>query len=522
MRTIHIIQAVSLACLISLGTLSCGPDQPGGLALQLRFAQIEQAQTGQGLPPDLLSLRVDASAAGTLLDSTDCLALKADDSARHSLNLDVTAGAEREVMVQGWANVACSGEPGWRGTAYGVDVFAGEKKSLAIFVTQQGTRLNSLHAPLPTGRAFASATPLPHGRVLIAGGFDALEQAGSSASLQAACTALIYDAGSGAIERVVPMKACRGLHQAVGLLDGRVLLVGGASRATFDPRGATRPMLRPDSEELLASAEVYDPDEGTFQVHTDPLLGRALSAAAALPDGDVIVVGGRTADSLRTNQMLGGTPDGFGFAWRIVGAGMSAPRSGARAVSLNGYVLVAGGNPEGSTDLEIVLDGGPEVDPVQVSGDGLPSLARTGHSLNALSDQGTRVVLAGGTWDAAGQPPQADLLWGILHANQPLALTEQAMAKARAYHAAGWLQGGTGDARLVLVGGLSAQLRSNPDLELAQLSGGGQLLSDPLQTGAVGVGLAPLPDGSLLLVGGLDVAADGVMSLSAAGQVLTP
>ncbi len=522
MRTIHTIQVGLLACLTALGALACGPDRPGALALKLRFAQIEQAQTGQGLPPDLLSLRVDASAADQLLDSTDCKALKADAPARQGLDLDVTAGTERTVLVQGWANATCSGEPGWRGVAYGVDVIAGEEQSLAIFVTQLGTRLNSLHAPLPAGRAFATATPLPRGRVLIAGGFDTLEQTGSAASLQAACTALIYDAGSGAIERVVPMKACRGLHQAVALPDGRVLVAGGASRATFDPRGASRPMLRPVVEELLASAEVYDPETGSFQVQTDPLLARALCAAAARANGDVITVGGRTADALRTNQVLGATADGLGFSWRLVGAGLSAPRSGARAVNLDGDVLVAGGNPAGSADLELVVAGGPQVDTVQVSGDQLPSLARTGHGLDALEDQVTRLVLSGGTPDAAGQPPQADLLWGTWQAGQTLALTRQAMAKARAYHATGWLKGQAGDARLVLVGGLSDQLNSNRDLELAQLSGGGQVLSETLLTGAIGVGLARLPDGSLLLVGGLDVAADGVMSLSSAGQVLTP
>jgi len=62
--------------------------------------------------------------------------------------------------------------------------------------------------------------------------------------------------------------------------DGRVLVVGGVGKAAY-----------------LTSAETFDPATGIFTAAGWMTIGRSDHAAALLPDGDVLITGGR-ADSI--------------------------------------------------------------------------------------------------------------------------------------------------------------------------------------------------------------------------------
>jgi N-acetylneuraminic acid mutarotase len=88
-------------------------------------------------------------------------------------------------------------------------------------------------------RVNATATLLPDGRVLLAGGADTGDVVAS---------AEIYDPGTGSWVATAKMVTGRDGHEAVLLDDGRVLVVGGH---------------RTNPTDALASAELYDPGSGS-------------------------------------------------------------------------------------------------------------------------------------------------------------------------------------------------------------------------------------------------------------------
>ncbi len=65
-------------------------------------------------------------------------------------------------------------------------------------------------------------------------------------------------------------------HTATRLRDGKVLLVGGSS----------------GNEEILASAEIYDPQTGQFTMTSEANLMRYKHTAVLLKDGNVLILGG--------------------------------------------------------------------------------------------------------------------------------------------------------------------------------------------------------------------------------------
>lgn len=176
-----------------------------------------------------------------------------------------------------------------------------------------------------TTRAMPTATTLPDGRVLLAGGFDRITTTTCPASVDASATcfamtasstAALFDIATG---RVIatrrPMLVARGGHTATVLDDGRVLFAGGTEDAilAFVPQaGGAVPVFLPgdggDTFELFdpeASPEAEDidrdgdPGRGAFIGAADDAaepgrldVSRALHGAARLADGRVLLAGG--------------------------------------------------------------------------------------------------------------------------------------------------------------------------------------------------------------------------------------
>ncbi len=128
----------------------------------------------------------------------------------------------------------------------------------------------------PTGsmaaaRGFHTATLLADGRVLIAGGAPAAWNSASGLT-----SVEIYNPTTGTFSPTGSMAEARAFHAAALLADGRVLLTGGGGPTT----------------DLLASAEIYDPDTGTFTSTGSMAHGRTYHTATLLADGRVLIAGG--------------------------------------------------------------------------------------------------------------------------------------------------------------------------------------------------------------------------------------
>ncbi len=181
--------------------------------------------------------------------------------------------------------------------------------------TSRGTLTST--ATMSAARAAHTASALPDGRVLVAGGFTSKQTAGHGAE--------VYDPGPGRFSPTSPMVALRHSHTATVLPNGKVLIVGGyleggtptAAAELFDPatnsftatgsltaaRADHVAVLLDNGKVLIAggvgpgwtflsSAELFDPATGRFTPTGSMTVARESHAAVRLQDGRVLVVGG--------------------------------------------------------------------------------------------------------------------------------------------------------------------------------------------------------------------------------------
>lgn len=162
-----------------------------------------------------------------------------------------------------------------------------------------------------------TATTLPDGRVLLAGGMTAKNGASALAE--------IYDPASRTFRATGSMNVARYIHAAVLLLDGKVLITGGfngkkgiESAEIYDPATGRFTevqggMLYPRSghtatlvgkKVLLvgsaSSSEIYDPSKGRF-VEGPAVDLRSNHTATLLNDGRVVVAGGQVSQKVLAN-----------------------------------------------------------------------------------------------------------------------------------------------------------------------------------------------------------------------------
>jgi hypothetical protein len=131
---------------------------------------------------------------------------------------------------------------------------------------------------MSTARAGHTATLLPNGKVLIAGG--AGDRAPNGQGLYVASEEL-YDPSTGTFTATGSMSTARFDHTATLLPNGKVLVAGGA----FDrsPDGNYVP--------VASAAELYDPSTGTFTGIGNLYTGDHWPSTTLLVDGRVLIVG---------------------------------------------------------------------------------------------------------------------------------------------------------------------------------------------------------------------------------------
>ena len=194
-----------------------------------------------------------------------------------------------------------------------------------------------------SARAYHTATLLPGGRVLLAGGYAGRDPvSGASTTTN---TAELFASASGTFTSLFPntMSLGRQGHTATQLPNGKVLIVGGS---TGD--GIT-------TSENTDTAELFDPASGMFTLVPSTMSSRRnWHMATLLPSGKVLIAGGFGFAYRNTADLF----DPASGTFTLVQSMMSFARNLHTATLLRGgKVLITGGRgPTGTTDTAELFD----------------------------------------------------------------------------------------------------------------------------------------------------------------------
>lgn len=285
----------------------------------------------------------------------------------------LAVAAEAETAQAGWSRAGDMAAGGMFFPAIELSsgqVLVASGRTAELFDPTGATFSGAGSLTVDRGQAF-SGTLLDNGKVLLVGG-----QVGDTSL----ASAELYDPATGASTPTGNMSVARSFHSATLMADGRVLIVGG-HRSNF-------------RNSALASAEIYDPATGGFAPTGAMSIGRQEHTATLLPDGRVLVAGGYDDDlddptAQSTAEIF--DPDTGTFAPT---ATMASERGNHTATMLrSGKVLIAGGHsgyPGASVASAELYD--PSSGAFAPTGD--MTDARGAHSATLLSNGS--VLMAGG------------------------------------------------------------------------------------------------------------------------------
>jgi hypothetical protein len=171
---------------------------------------------------------------------------------------------------------------------------------------------------MSTGREQFTATLLPSGKVLIAGG---LNSSGALASAE------LYDPATNSWSSAGSMAASRSWHTATRLLSGKVLITGGRVSGTS----------------YRAAAELYDPATNSWSSAGAMAASRGYHTATLLSSGKVLVTGGASSVALSSAELY----DPATNSWSSAASIMSARYDHTALLLSSGKVLVSGGYSDG-------------------------------------------------------------------------------------------------------------------------------------------------------------------------------
>lgn len=276
-----------------------------------------------------------------------------------------------------------------------------------------------------------TATQLLDGRVLVAGGVG--EQI-SEFGANILASAELYDPRTGQWTATSPMLGIRTSHTATLLPNGKVLVAGGGESSDGD--GGP-----------LSSAEVYDPNTGTWTTTGSTIGAGPGRTATLLGNGKVLVTGGsgENFEGVAVAELY----DPSTGSWSATGD-MVEPRSGHRAVLLlDGKVLVTGGSM--SAELYDPSTG-------KWTATGSTPGVLVGHSATLLTDG--RVMAAGGM-NGTGASSAAEVYDPGTGEWTPTGT----MVDGRIYHSATLLPGGN----VLVLGGTNSVIDGGVGVASAEL-----------------------------------------------------
>jgi N-acetylneuraminic acid mutarotase len=209
-------------------------------------------------------------------------------------------------------------------------VAGGGKASAELY--NPASRTFSAAGQMSVPRTNATATLLPSGEVLVAGGLLRGKRQLASAEL--------YDPATGSWSRTGSMHVARSGQTATLLPDGKVLVAGGGCNGAGFYR--CTPGVYGNSQR---SAELYNPATGTWALTARMSSGRQFGTATLLPDGKVLVTGGRAYcdDGICVDTASAQLYDPATGTWAAAGRMRNAREQHTATLLGNGQVLVAGG-----------------------------------------------------------------------------------------------------------------------------------------------------------------------------------
>jgi YVTN family beta-propeller protein len=174
-------------------------------------------------------------------------------------------------------------------------------------------------------RGVHTATVLPNGKVLVAAGYGATGATGEHA------TAELYDPVTGVWSVTGSLSTARHYHTTTLLKNGKVLVVGGHDGTQIG---------------VTATAELYDPATGTWSATAPMITARAVQSAILLQNGNVLVAGGGDGSTCLNSAEIYDPATG---TWSSTGALPEGLQFSTATLLPNGKVLLTGGNaPDGS------------------------------------------------------------------------------------------------------------------------------------------------------------------------------
>lgn len=296
-------------------------------------------------------------------------------------------------------------------------------------------------------RYFCTATTLPNGKVLVTGG----DTSTAPPYFGVTSTAELYDPATGTWSSTASLNAVRVGHTATLLQNDKVLVVGGW--------GENLP---------LKSAELYDPATETWSVTGSVIAARYGHTATLLENGKVLIVGGSDDGDLASSLASAELYDPSSGTWSVTGSLNAGPVLHTATLLPDGKVLVAGGY----NWPPVSLSGAALYDPDTGTWSDTRNLnaARDSHTATLLPD-GTVMIAGGDDWNRRSLLNSAELY----HSAIGIWDSTANLHTRRSHHTATLLTNG----RVLLAGGQSGSTLNNAEsLNSAELY-------DPAATGPI-------------------------------------
>ncbi|NOS69619.1 MAG: hypothetical protein HOP33_06790 [Verrucomicrobia bacterium] len=321
------------------------------------------------------------------------------------------------------------------------------------------------NSPMTIARQSHTATLLPNGKVLVAGGL------GSSGVTN---SAELYDPTTGTWLPTGPLNTARRVHTATLLPDGEVLVVGGLTTGN----------------NAIASSELYNPATGTWTATNALSTARRLHTANLLPNGKVLVTGGYN-DNGGGNLSSCEIYDPATGTWTVANALAGERYAHTASLLSNGIVLVAGGHNGVN-----ILSSAEVYDPVSGNWTATNSLA-TGRIVHTATILPNDMVLVVGGY-ANGGPTHSTELY------DPVAGTwagSGSLTGARNSHTATLLPSG----KVLVAGGAGDNIGNSISSAELYVTGTGMWTATPaMNASRVNHTATLLPNGTVLIAGGQD------------------